>query len=68
LSGGFQKWKNKRHSPGTKRTASTGGNFENIEFILVDGRVTVDEFAEKRGLSRGSVGAVVRNDLQLEIC
>jgi hypothetical protein len=36
----FQKWKNKRYRLGMPRTASTEGNFENIEEIIrVDGRV-----------------------------
>jgi len=40
----FQKRKNKSHRPDMTRTAPTEGNFENSEdFILVCGRVTVDE-------------------------
>jgi hypothetical protein len=40
----FRKRKNKSHRREMTRTASTEGNFENSEeFILVDGRVTVDE-------------------------
>jgi hypothetical protein len=69
LCGVFQKWKNKRHHPGLTWTTSTEGNFENIEeFIRVYGQVTVEEFAEKFGLSRGSVRKAIHKDLQFKDC
>jgi hypothetical protein len=64
LGGDFQKWKNKRHSPGMSRTVSTEENFGNVEeFIRIVGGVTVDEIAEKFGLIRGSVRRIIHKNL-----
>jgi DNA-binding NarL/FixJ family response regulator len=69
LGGDFQKWKNKRHRPGMSRKASTKGNFENVEeFIRIDEGLSVDEIAEKFGLSRGSVSKVIHKNLQFKNC
>jgi DNA invertase Pin-like site-specific DNA recombinase len=69
LGGDFQNGKNKRHRPGRSRTASTEGNFENIEeFIRIVGGITVDEIAKKFGLSRSSVRKVIHKNLQFKNC
>jgi hypothetical protein len=51
------------------RTVSTEGNFENFEEIIrIDGRITVDEIAEKFGLIRGSVCKGIHKNLQFRNC